>query len=313
METFLLLFTNLIPLYLIIGLGYLAGKFFEVERKTIGALGVYIFMPVVAFGFIGQIDFKPDYLLLPLIYFVLLTISTFVWLHIARKVYHDASANLLSLCATSGNTGYFGLPLVLALFPPEIVGIYIFIMMGATIYEATVMYYVASRGAFSVKESLIKLAKFPTLYTIVAALSFNFSGAEFSPQFLTYWGYFKGAYVIVGMMIIGVSLSRVKKLILPPRFLTMTFLGKFVMFPAMTAGVIAIDAFWLHLFDVTIYKLLYILAIVPTAANIAAFAAEMNTKPEKAASTILIGTVFALFSIPLMLILFDHVFPAVSP
>lgn len=313
MDMFFLLFSNLIPLYLIIGLGYLAGKFFDVERKTIGSLGVYIFMPVVAFGFIGQIDFKADYLLLPLIYYILLAISTFVWLHIARRIYKDASANLLALCATSGNTGYFGLPLVLALFPPEIVGLYIFIMMGATIYEATIMYYVASRGAFDVKQSLLKLAKFPTLYTVILALSYNLSGLEFNDQFLTYWSYFKGAYVIVGMMIIGVSLSRVEKLILPPRFLTMTFLGKFIMFPAMSSALIAMDYYYIHLFDITIYKLMFILSIVPTAANIAAFAAEMNTKPEKAASTILIGTVFALFSIPLSLILFDMAFPALSP
>jgi predicted permease len=45
------------------------------------------------------------------------------------------------------------------------------------------------------------------------------------------------------------------------------------------------------------------LSIVPTAANVAAFASQLDLVPEKAATTVLIGTVIALFYIPAMLIL----------
>jgi len=49
MDIFLLLFTRLIPLYLIIGLGYIAGKKLHAEKETIAALLIYILAPVVVF------------------------------------------------------------------------------------------------------------------------------------------------------------------------------------------------------------------------------------------------------------------------
>ncbi len=83
-------------------------------------------------------------------------------------------------------------------------------MMGYAAFEATVMYYIAARGRFTVKQSLVKLAKFPSLYAIALGVAFNLSGMQMSAGFLTYWGHVKGAYIVIGMMIIGCALSRVK-------------------------------------------------------------------------------------------------------
>jgi predicted permease len=312
MEIFLTLFVNLIPLYALIALGWCAGRFFDVDRKSLGALGIYIFMPIMAFGFLAQLDFKPEYIGLPVLIWALFSGLTLIWYAVAKKIYPDKRANLLAMCATAGNTGYFGLPVAIMLFPPDMIGLYIFILMGGTIYEATVYYYVAARGKFTVQQSLIKLAKFPTLYAVAAGLAYNFSGFELHPLFETYWGYIKGAYVVVGMMIIGVALSRVKGLVISPRFISLSFLGKFVVFPVVMLAVIYIDVAVFGFYDTQIHKMLFLMAIVPIAANIAVFAVEMDLNPEKAASTILLSTVFALFSIPVMLMLFDWLM-AVSP
>lgn len=306
MDSFFLLIGAILPLYALIALGYVAGKFFDVERQTLGALGIYILMPVVAFGFVGQLDFKLEYIALPVVLYIISVVSAFFWLKVGRAVYGDPRANLLSLCTSAGNTGYFGLPLVVALFSPEWVGLYIFAMMGGSVFEATVMYYIAARGKFDVKQSLLKLAKFPSLYAIGLGVAFNLSNMQMSDVFLTYWGYFKGAYIVIGMMIIGCALSRVKKLVIAPRFLSLTFLGKFVIFPCAALALILFDQSVTQYFTAEVYKLIYILAIVPTAANIAAFAVEMDLRPEKAASTILIGTLVALIYIPLALIFFDQ-------
>lgn len=312
MEIFITLFTHLVPLYVLIALGWVAGRFFDVDRKSLGALGIYIFMPIMAFGFLAQLDFKPEYFGLPILIWGLFSGLTLVWYAVAKRIYPDKRANLLAMCATAGNTGYFGLPVAIMLFPPEMIGLYIFILMGGTIYEATVYYYVAARGRFTVRQSLIKLAKFPTLYAVVAGLAYNFSGLGLSPLFETYWTYIKGAYVVVGMMIIGVALSRVKGLVISPRFISLSFFGKFVVFPAVMLAVIYVDVAVLGFYDTQIHKMLFLMAIVPIAANIAAFAVEMDLNPEKAASTILLSTIFALFSIPVMLVLFDWLM-SVSP
>lgn len=303
MDIFAALFTNLIPLYILIALGWIAGRYFSVERQSLGSLGIYILMPIVAFGFVAGLEFQPEYALLPLIVFALFTGVTLVFYAIGKRIFPDNRANLMAMCAGSGNTGYFGLPLVLLLFDPQWIAVYIFAMMGGSIYEATVMFYIANRGKFDARQSLMKLLKFPTLYTIAAALIVNASGTQLPAQFTTYWEYAKGAYILIGMMIIGVSLSKAEKLVIGPRFLSLVFLGKFIVWPLSALALVWLDRSIFGLFSPEIHRLLIVMSIVPPAANIAAFAAQLDMRPEKAATTILLGTVFALFYIPFIIVL----------
>lgn len=305
MDIFFTLFTNLIPLYILIALGFVAGRYLNVDRTSIANLVIYLCLPVVAFGFVSTLEFQLSYIFLPLI---ILGVSSIVGLGVyalGLRIFGDNRANLLSMCASMPNSGYFGLPLVILLFKdqPQWVGVYMFMMLGVTIYEATIGYYIAARGSYSVRDSIKKLVKFPALYAIALALIVNMSGAEMPEQFTTYWGYFKGAYVVMGMMIIGVALASVEKFVIGPRFLSLVALGKFVIFPILIGIVIALDMHFTHIFNVEIYKLMLIVSIVPPAANIAAFAAQLNVQPEKAATTVLVCTVFALFYIPFIIMI----------
>jgi predicted permease len=52
------------------------------------------------------------------------------------------------------------------------------------------------------------------------------------------------------------------------------------------------------MFTIDIYHLIVLITIVPSAANVVAFSAQLNVQPEKAATTVLSGTIFALIYIP---------------
>jgi len=303
MEIFFTLFTNLIPLYILIALGFIAGRYLNVDRISIANLVIYLCLPVVAFGFVSTLEFQFSYIFLPLI---ILGVCSAVGLSVyalGQKAFGDNRANLLSMCASMPNSGYFGLPLVLLLFDPQWVGVYMFMMLGVTVYEATIGYYIAARGNYSVRDSLIKLAKFPALYAIALALIVNLSGTQMPELFNTYWGYFKGAYVVMGMMIIGVALASVEKLVFGPRFLSFVCAGKFVLWPILMGIITLLDDKFFGLFNAEIHKLMLVIAIVPPAANIAAFAAQLDVQPEKAATTVLICTILALIYIPLIVMI----------
>lgn len=305
-ETFFLLLGNLIPLYVLIGIGYIAGRAFDFEIKTLGGFAIYVCTPAVVFNYVAGLEFQPIYVALPIITFVLFSLLSFLWLAVASKIFPDSRANLLSICAVAGNTGYFGIPLVITFFDPHWVGVYIFAMVGGTLYEVTTMFYVLARGNFSIKDSLYKLIRLPTLYAILAGVAFNTAGFELTGNLATYLGHFTSAYIILGMTLIGVALSRTEKLVIGPRFLGLTFLGKFVIWPAFIVSMIMLDQQIFKLFSVEIHKIFYVFAIVPPAAGIVAYASELNVRPEKAATNILLGTIFALFYIPAMLIVFDN-------
>ena len=305
MDVFFTLFFNLLPLYGLIALGFFAGRVLHADRHTLANLAIYIFMPVVVFGFVINLDFEPSFIFLPILLYVVSAITGYGFLWLGNRIFGDNNANLMALCASMGNTGYFGLPLILLFFSEEQVAIYIFMMLGGLLYEATIGYYIAARGAFDAMTSVKKLVRFPTIYAISAGLAVNYSQVEMPEVFWTYWSYFKGAYVILGMMIVGAALSKVEKLVFGPRFLTLVFIGKFIAWPVLFYAFVYFDQTVTHWYHNDIHRLILIMSLVPPAANVAAYAEQMKLNPEKAATTILVGTLFALVYIPAMIWLLD--------
>ena len=300
MDVFISIVVNLLPLYAFIALGFFSGKILKVDRKSMASLAIYIFMPIVVFGFIADMDFEPSYIALPIFLYSACVITGLGFYALGKRIYGsgDNQANLLAMCASMGNTGYLGLPLVMLFFDKEIVAIYIFMMLGVGIYEATFGYYFAARSNFSIRDSLIKLLKFPTIYAMSAGFIVNALNIEFPEMFWTNWTYVKGAYVVVGMMIIGCALAGLRKFVFDLKFVALVFSGKFLVIPLLGALFIWLDSMMFHSLTEDLRHIVILITIVPPAANIAAFAAQLDIKPEKAATTILLGTLFALFYIP---------------
>ena len=303
MDIFFTLLSNIAPLYAIIVLGWIAGRFYGVDRESVAALAIYIVVPVVSFYYVASIEFKPAFTLLPFLVFIFYAFLTILFYHIGKRVYPDNRANLLSMCCGASNAGYLGLPVVILLLPEAWVGVYVFALTGGLFYEATVMYYIANRGNFSPKESILNVLRFPVLYAILLGLAVNFFDISLPEQLDPYWVYFKGAYVVIGMMIIGCSLPKLSQLVVAPKFIGIVFAAQFIAWPAMVFAWVYLDQSYLHWFGPEVYKMMMILAIMPPAANITAYAAKLNLNPEKAATTVLAGTFFALLYIPAVLIL----------
>ena len=71
MELFLIIFLKIIPLYVLATLGYIAGKFFDIDAKGIGKLIIYIIAPFVIFEAITHSTLSISTFILPIIAFIL--------------------------------------------------------------------------------------------------------------------------------------------------------------------------------------------------------------------------------------------------
>ena len=168
MDVFLSLFVNLLPLYAFIALGYFAGRVLKADHQTMASLAIYIFLPIVVFGFVTGMDFKLSYIALPAFFYIVCVTTGLGFYALGRKIYgpDDNQANLMAMCTSMGNTGYFGLPLIMMLFSKEIVAIYIFMMLGGNVYEATFGYYYAARSNFNIKDSCLVVRFSPVVYSL---------------------------------------------------------------------------------------------------------------------------------------------------
>lgn len=207
---------------------------------------------------------------------------------------------MLGFISSDGNNGYFGLPVAILLFPSNIIGLFIFAGLGILLYENTLGFFIAARGHHSVKDSLIKLLKLPLIYSILLGLIVNLSGIHFGSIYADVINNFKGAYTILGMMIIGLGLAGISEFKFDFIFTALAFTAKFLVWPLLIFLIIFIDSNLLKIYSTDIYKVLILLSVVPLAANTVAFATTLKTHPEKVAVAVLLSTLFALIYIPII-------------
>ncbi|MEI8347497.1 MAG: AEC family transporter, partial [Pseudomonadota bacterium] len=120
MNIFFTLLGQIIPLYFLILLGAILGKRLKIDRRSVASLLIYFISPTVFFHGLITGKFSREILLLPLLFFSLALIISLAFYFIGRYWRKDSSANLLGFCCGSGNTGYFGLPIALALWGHDI-------------------------------------------------------------------------------------------------------------------------------------------------------------------------------------------------
>lgn len=300
MEIFFALLLKLIPLYVIILLGFIAGKFLHVKKESIATLVIYLVAPVVFFHGVYTTHISLSALSSPLLVFAICCCVSLLLYVIGSIFWKDSTKNILAFIAADGNSGYFGLPVALLLFPSSYIGLFIFAGLGVLIYESTLGFFIAARGEYTVKDSLKKLIKLPVLYSIALGLIANLLQIHFGPWYPDVVTNFKGAYTILGMMIIGLGIAGISEYKFDFLFTLLSFTGRFLIWPVLAFAVVFIDTHFIHFYSLEMYRILTLLAVVPLAANSVAFATFLKSHPEKVALTVLLSTLFALLYIPLI-------------
>ena len=302
MAVFWTLFLKVLPLYLIIGLGYLAGKYFHVKKEIIAPLLIYIIVPIIVFHGVATTPLTLQHSSLPFVFFLLCCCICFLFLWISSLIWQDTTKNILAFTAGTGNTGYFGLPVAVALFGKSLMGLVVFAILGITLYENTVGFFIVARGRHSIQKSISKVVKLPTLYAFLAGMLVNLAGVHFGEVYVNSVNNFSGAYIVLGMMLIGLGMADSHWSTLDIRFVGMAFLAKFMVWPGLMMFLVFLDENLFHLYSRDVYQMMLLLSLVPLAANTVSYAADLRIQPEKAAVAVLLSTLFALFFIPLMTI-----------
>lgn len=303
MSFFTALSMKVIPLYLNVLLGYLAGRLLDVPLNAITRLMFYMIAPLIMFN--GTLFMRLDVSILSLP-FLTYTIScimalTFYW--IASKIWEDPSKNLVAFSAGTGNAGYYGLPLALLLFNEQGAGIYMMSLLGMVLFENSLGFYICEQGRHSPRDCLIKTLKLPILYAFLLAMVLNSLHVPIPNVFQEFMCHIKGTYTVLGMMILGLGIAGLQHATGEAwdfKFIGLTFLAKFIAWPAIIMGIVTADVTWLHFFRADIHQALILLSLVPMAVNTVILASIIQTNPNKATAAVLLSTLFALLYIPIM-------------
>ena len=154
----------------------------------------------------------------------------------------------------------------------------------------------------------MKVLKLPVIHAIWLGLLYNLYGPALPDAFLRYWNYAIGAWVIIGMMIIGVALAKQTRLELDFKLLLSMCTPKFILWPLFGFGVIAADAAYFHAFGPEVHLMMAVVSSVPLAGNLVAYAATLNLHPERAAGAVLASTVLACVTVPVAVVAVRYFF-----
>lgn len=303
----MLLLGKIIPLYILILLGFIGGKFFRVKKETISSLLLYIIAPVIFFNGVYTTKLNFATLSLPVLFFCLCSLMCLTFLFISRFVWKDAvSRNIYAFMTGESNVGYFGLPVIAALFGSNLVGTAVLCTLGFSFYESSIGFFIAARGKHSAFESFGKLFKLPTIYALTLGLIANIMNVHLGNIYTDFATNFKGAFTILGMMLVGLAVSNFTKWKIDFKFVSMAFFSKFIVWPLAMLLIIYLDTTIFHVYTPEIHKVIFLMSIVPVAASTVVFATVLNAYPEKISVTVLTTTMFALCYIPLLVGLFIH-------
>ena len=305
MTIFLTLLGKILPLYFSILLGLFSTLFLSCDKNTIAKILLFILAPLIVFNATISVKLDASVLFLPIFFFLLSSTLAFILLFVFKRIYSDNTANLLAFSTSTGNTGNIGIPLAILFLEPHLVDVFIFTVLASILYQNSVGYYITAKGHFTAKESIKKVLKLPVLYAFVLGIIFNISGFKIPDIFLNYADYLKGTYAILGMMLLGMGMEKMRSNnSFDLKFISYAIIIKFFLWPMIVLAFIFVDKNYIHFLNEGFYMIMFLFSIVPLAGNTVTVATILNVKPEKMSLAVFITTMIPLLYIPFALYLY---------
>ena len=286
--SFQLIFQTVIPVFLIILVGYIIGRFKKINIQPMIDLIVYIAGPCLIFSSISRSDIDlADFFTIALSAAGVILILAFLVFVILKAVKSERAG--LYLPMTIGNTGYIGYPV--ALFAFGIAG-----LSRAVVYDMIGSLFLYSLGIYIIhhKNELKEIFKVPLIYAVVIGLLFGLLKIPvpeiiFKPVEMIGMVTIPLALLILGYKLTEIKISSAK---------TAAFASLFKILGGFLAALLIVKIFSI---SGLARNIILLQAAMPSAVMSMILTAKYNRDAELVASVVLITTVLSIFTIPLIL------------
>ncbi|NIW46790.1 MAG: hypothetical protein GWN30_19150 [Gammaproteobacteria bacterium] len=201
---------NLLPILIIAGLGFLINKTLNLDPKTLARTTFYIFSPALVFQILSAstLDSGAVFLVAGFAFASNITVGVIAFL-VSRLLQFSKKITVAVVLTTFiTNAGNFGLSLTKFAFGDEALAYASIYFVSSSIMVYTIGVAIASMGQASVKESLINLLKFPTLYALIIAILFNIYDANLPLPLNRSVNLLAGAAIPTMLLLLGMQLGQ---------------------------------------------------------------------------------------------------------
>ncbi|HYH03871.1 MAG TPA: AEC family transporter [Bacillota bacterium] len=305
MELFFYILLNIIlPIFILVSIGFIAQKFLKMDTRTFSRLNIYILIPAVLFIKIYEAQVSLEFVWQVMFYILAMEAIMLILAEILTRLlkYPRGIRKAFSNSLLFFNSGNFGLPLIELVFKGNLLATtgQVFIMLIQNMSTSTFGVFQASSGKSSYKQALKNVLGMPGLYVLAMVLLVKGLSLRLPSQLMVPLQYISGGFVGLALITLGVQLAEVKAKFRVKDVLLSSFI-RLILSPAI--GFLLV---WLLGIKGVLAKSLIIGASTPTAVNTAILAREFDNEPEYASQIVLVSTIFSAVTLSVIIYLLNR-------
>lgn len=279
-------FNNILPIFIIVYLGYFLASKFKLDIFTLSKVYIFIFVPVLIFVKVYETEINLE--VLTAIFFgviMLVLLAGTGWI-VSKIMNHKMSmSTALSNSIMFYNSGNFGLPLVMLVFSDTpyasyAVSIQIMILVVQNLSTYSIGFFNAARGQMHYLDTVKKVMSMPALYAIILAIFFKYINIDLREYF--FWP----------------SIEYIRDGLIPVALLQVIRWASPGLSPDKYNGYRRSDG----------TQVLFISSSVPSAVNTALIAVEFNNEPDFASQVVMTSTILSAFTLTAVIYLSQFLF-----
>ncbi|WP_255376729.1 AEC family transporter [Oceanobacillus sp. Castelsardo] len=299
MELFIILKDIILPIFIVMAIGYILQKKFNMDISTLSKLNIYFVVP--AFIFVKLYSTKISFSLFGYVFlfFILLVFILFmISIVVAKFLKLDKSKKTtFSNSVIFFNSGNYGVPVNDLVFKsdPFAASIQVIVLTLQNIFTF-------SYGIFSMQSvekgkwnALLGYFKMPVLYAMLAGVILNAFHVDI-PSFI--WlpaNYIADAMIALALLTLGAQVARIQ-------FRSgLSSVYSSLIVRLIISPVVALIIIWVFQVEGVIAQALFIASAMPTSVNSAVIAQEYKNHPEFAAQVVLFSTILSAATVSLVI------------
>ena len=306
MAAFFYIVANVIfPIFMLILIGFVAQKKFNMDVRTFSKINLYIFVPAIIFKNIYKTEVTWQLFGTILLYLLAIFIGMFfLGMGIARLLnYPRGIRNAFTNSILFFNAGNYGLPVTEIAFQsnPLATTAQIFIMVIQTILMNSFGVFQSAAGKSENRQALKNAIMMPAIYVLILVVIIKILNIEIPVFLMTPVENLSKGFIPVALLTLGVQLSEVK---ISKRIKDILISSFIRLLLAPIIGFIIVNLMGV---EGILAKVLILGVATPTAVNIAVIAREFDNEPEYASQIVFVSTLLSVITIPLLILLLEYI------
>lgn len=281
----------LLPVFIMMGLGYFLQKKFQLNLNTLSKLNIYLLVPGFIFVKLYSTQFSMKIFTYVIIFFIVYIIILYLFAKGAAKIQglDNKKGSTFSNSIIFFNSGNYGVPINDLVFKsdPLAMSVQVVVLTLQNILIFTYGIFTLNAAKVGKWNAFLGYFKMPIIYAMLVAILLNVLDIPL-PEFIwTPANYIADAMIAMALVLLGGQVAQVK-------FASgMATVYASILIRLVAGPIIALGIIFMLNVDGIIAQALFIASAMPTAVNSSVIAQEYDNHPQLAAQIVLFSTLLS--------------------